>query len=304
MGTVYRAYDMSLNRLVAVKILKRELTDDQKFVATFLREVQITASLSHPNIVQVFSFGERDGHQYLVMELIDSPTLDDMIVERKRLSEAEVLDVGIGIASGLAFALEQGNLIHRDIKPGNMLFGPDHTPKVVDFGLALTPETTDHFAGEIWGTPFYVSPERLEGEVEDFRSDMYSLGVTLYHALAGRPPFDASTAELVATKHLTATPLPLKTYAPRISEQTAYAVMRSMARHPDQRYSNYHEMIEQLQDAKRRIANNEVPTIVTTTTVVDASSEDPTFRKAMIVGAIVAVVILAIVLYIMYGQSY
>lgn len=302
MGTVYRAYDMSLNRVVAIKILKRELTDDHKFVETFRREIQITSALAHPNIVQVFTFGEFDGHQFLVMEFIDSPTLDDLIVERKRLTEAEVLDVGIGIASGLAFAFEQGELIHRDIKPGNMLFGQDNTPKVVDFGLALTPETTDQFAGEIWGTPFYVSPERLEGEPEDFRSDMYSLGVTLYHALAGRPPFDADTAELVATKHLTSTPLPLKTYAPRITDQTAYAIMRSMARYREHRYSTYQEMIEQLQDAKRRLTTRESNPIIPKP-VTAPEPEDTTVRNALVFGLVVSVILLVAILWSMYGSS-
>lgn len=267
MGTVYQALDLALERTVAIKVLKRELTDDQKFVETFLREVEITASLTHPNVVQVFAFGEQDGHYYLVMEYISSPNLDDMISERKRLSEAEVLDIGIGVAQGLSFANQHGGLVHRDIKPGNILFGADNTPKVVDFGLALTPETTDHFAGEIWGTPFYMSPERLEGIPEEFSSDMYSLGTTLYHALTGRPPFDAPTAEDVAMKHLQepqtnanagitralTAALPVKTYA-KVTDQTSYTIMRAMARHPEQRFGSYDEFIGQLHDAKRRLA--------------------------------------------------
>jgi serine/threonine protein kinase len=213
MGSVYRATDMNLNRVVAVKLLREELSADEKFISTFLREVEITASLTHPNIVQVYSFGEHLNHYYLVMEFIGHHTLDDVIMEQGRLNEVDVLDIAIGVASGLNFALQRGQLVHRDIKPGNILFGHNNTPKVVDFGLAMTPETADTDE-EIWGTPYYVSPERLEGNPEDFRSDMYSLGVSLYHALAGRPPFDANTAELVAAKHLTENPLRSKPWPP------------------------------------------------------------------------------------------
>jgi len=253
MGSVYLATDRNLERTVAIKVLKQELSEDKNYIANFLHEVEITASLTHPNIVHVFSFGEHEGQFYLVMEYIGHVTLDDDIVSKKKLSELEVLNAGIGVCNGLNFALQHGGLIHRDIKPGNILFGQDRTPKVVDFGLAVTREVAEQVGGEIWGTPYYVSPERLEYLPEDFRSDMYSLGVTLYHALAGRPPFDANTAELVASKHLTSKPLPLKTYAPYISDQTSYAIQKAMARYPQDRFNSYEEMIQQLEDAKRRL---------------------------------------------------
>lgn len=256
MGSVYRATDMNLNRVVAVKLLRSELSTDEKFISTFLREVEITASLTHPNIVQVYSFGKHMDHYYLVMEFIGHNTLDDLIVERGKLGESEVLDIAIGVASGLNFAHQQGQLVHRDIKPGNILFGHNHTPKVVDFGLAVTPETADTNE-EVWGTPYYVSPERLEGIPEDFRSDMYSLGVSLYHALAGRPPFDANTAELVAAKHLSENPLPLKTLAPYLSDHTVYTIHKAMSRYAQDRFESYSEFIEQLEDAKRRLTNED-----------------------------------------------
>ena len=293
MGSVYQSTDLNLNREVAIKVLKRELSEDKKFISNFLREVEITASLSHPNIVHVFSFGENDGQYYLVMEHIGHQTLDDLILERKKLTEPEVLDIGIGVANGLNFALQSGGLIHRDIKPGNILFGHNNIPKVVDFGLAVTPETAEVNA-EIWGTPYYVSPERLEFIPEDFRSDMYSLGVTLYHSLAGRPPFDASTAELVAAKHLNEQPLPLKTYAPYVSEHTTYTIMKAMARQPDARFSSYAEMVEQLEDAKRRIVQEPADQLTPQITVT--SDGDAPDKKVMIIAGIsIGVLILAVV---------
>jgi serine/threonine protein kinase len=311
MGTVYEAYDLSLDRTVAIKVLKRELSEDQKFIATFLREVEITSSLSHPNIVQVYTFGEVEGQYYLVMEHIGHVTLDDELARRKRLTEAEVIDIGIGVASGLQFAFEQGGLIHRDIKPGNVLFGADRIPKVVDFGLALTPETADHFAGEIWGTPYYVSPERLEGIPEDFRSDMYSLGTSLYHLLVGRPPFDATTAEIVATKHLTEQPLPIKTFAPYVSDQTSYAILRAMARHPDQRFQSYQEFIGQLEDSKRRLhsqaqqaAHSPASQTVNVTAQVETAEEEKLMKTLLIAGgAVIGLVVIGVTIWLILANQ-
>jgi len=304
MGVVYLAQDLNLGRVVAVKVLKRELSEDAKFITNFLKEVEITASLTHPNIVQVFAFGEHEGHYYLVMEYIGERTFDDDILESKKLEEARVIDIGIGVANGLNFALQRGSLIHRDIKPGNILIGANGVPKVVDFGLAMTPETAEAAAGgEIWGTPYYVSPERLEGKVEDFRSDMYSLGVSLYHALAGRPPFDASTAELVAAKHLSETPLPLKTYAPTITDQTTYAISRAMARQPESRFANYNELIEQLEDAKRRLVTNTGSIPLGSVSVVESDVEN---TKIMWIAGLAAGVIMLVIgalLILQYSKS-
>lgn len=290
MGTVYKAWDSNLNRHVAIKLLRKELTEDEKFVQTFIREVEITAVLTHPNIVQVYSFGQIEGRYYLVMELIESPTLDDIILNQPRsLTELQIIEIGIGVASGLDFALQRGGLIHRDIKPGNMLFGTGQAVKVVDFGLALTPETADS-TGEIWGTPYYISPERLEGIPEDFRSDMYSLGVSLYHAAAGRPPFDADTAEIVASKHLIERPLPLQTFAPYLSENTAYAIMRAMARQPADRFASYAEFIGQLEDSKRRILNENSAPASQSYEIVAQSEADKNIIW-IVVGVVVLVVL-------------
>lgn len=304
MGVVYLAQDLNLGRIVAVKVLKRELSQDAKFITNFLKEVEITASLTHPNIVQVFTFGEHEGQYYLVMEYIGERTFDDEIQENNKLHESRVIDIGIGVANGLNFALQSGGLIHRDIKPGNILIGPNGVPKVVDFGLAITPETAEAAAGgEIWGTPYYVSPERLEGKVEDFRSDLYSLGVSLYQALAGRPPFEASTAELVAAKHLNETPLPLKTYVPTITDQTAYAISRAMARHPESRFASYNEFIEQLEDAKRRLVSNTATVSTGTVNVVESNFEKTQILWIAGLATGVVMLVLGTLLILQYSKS-
>jgi len=255
MGAVYLGKDTTLNRVVAVKVLKPDLVNDQKFMATFLREAEITASLNHPNIVQVYAFGQHEGVYYLVVEYISGGSLDDKIAERGQITELEGIEIGIAVARGLECALNRGGLIHRDIKPGNLLFNASNTPKVVDFGLSLSFETTDHFDGEIWGTPYYVAPEKLEREKETFQSDLYSLGATLFHAMSGRPPYEGDDPNAVAMMHLSGNVISLKAFAPDVSDQTAYAVAKAMARYPEDRYESYAAFIEQLEDAKRRITD-------------------------------------------------
>ena len=255
MGAVYLGCDVTLNRVVAVKVLRPELVSDQKFMATFLREAEITASLNHPNIVQVYAFGQHEGVYYMVVEYIAGGSLDDKISKLGRITELEGIEIGIAVARGLECALERGGLIHRDIKPGNILFNSSNTPKVVDFGLSLSMETTDHFDGEIWGTPYYVAPEKLEREQETFCSDLYSLGATLFHAISGRPPYEGEDPNDVAMKHLSGNVISLKAFVPDISDQTAYAVSKAMARYPEDRYESYAAFIQQLEDAKRRITD-------------------------------------------------
>jgi len=253
MGAVYLGRDMTLNRVVAVKVLKPELVSDKKFLDTFLREAEITASLNHPNIVQVYAFGQHEGVYYMVVEYISGGSLDDRIADRGQITELEGIETGIAVARGLECALQRGGLIHRDIKPGNILFNANNVPKVVDFGLSLSFDTTDHFDGEIWGTPYYVAPEKLEREAETFQSDLYSLGATLFHAMSGRPPYEGEDPNAVAMMHLSGNVISLKAFMPDVSDQTAFAVAKAMARYPEDRYASYADFIEQLEDAKRRI---------------------------------------------------
>jgi prepilin-type processing-associated H-X9-DG protein len=186
------------------------------------------------------------------MELVEKGTLDSLIELQGQVAEAQVLEVAIQIASGLR-AAHQAGLIHRDVKPGNILFADGHTAKIVDFGLAIFAEDEAKVRGEVWGTPYYVAPEKLDQKPEDFRSDIYSLGATLFHALAGRPPFEAENASLVALKHLKSQAVSLQAFAPHVSSNTAYVINRTLSKDPDQRYQSYDELIEHLEYARNEL---------------------------------------------------
>jgi serine/threonine protein kinase len=231
MGVVYRAYDPGLDRYVALKLLRKDHSADAKLIAQLETEAAITASINDPNVVRVYATGTDRGRFYLAMELVDKGSLDDLIKLQGRVAEAQILSVGIQIARGLRAAQQHG-LIHRDVKPGNILFADAQTAKIVDFGLAIFQEQEATVRGEIWGTPYYVAPEKLDQQPKDFRSDMYSLGGTLFHAPAGRPPFEAENASLVALKHLKNRPVSLQAFAPWVSTPTAHIINRTLAKNP------------------------------------------------------------------------
>ncbi len=252
MGTVYRALDTKLNRNIAIKVLKPEFGLDAELILKLEREARITASINHPYVVKVYSFGSAMGQYYLAMELVEKGSLDDLMSIQNRIAEMQILNVGIQIAQGLDAAYQKG-LIHSDVKPGNILFADPHTAKIVDFGLAELMEEEAEKKGEIWGTPYYVSPERLNHEPEDFRSDLYSLGGTLFHALAGRPPFEAENASLVALKHVRSKAVSLQAFAPDISSETAYVINRMLQKNPEDRYESYTELVEHLTYAKTKM---------------------------------------------------
>ncbi len=251
-GTVYRATDLNLDRQVALKVLRLDQGSDPAFVKLFEHEAKITASINHPNVVRVYSFGTVDDRVYLAMELVDGGTFDDLMEKLGRVPEARVLQVGIQVAEGLRAGFENG-LIHRDVKPGNILFASDGSAKVVDFGLAVFHEQEAAQTGDIWGTPYYLSPERLNRQQEDFRSDIYSLGAALFHAIAGRPPFEAEDASQVALKHLRTLAVSIQSFAPGVSNATAYVINRTLAKNRDERQASYDEFIEQLQFARDEV---------------------------------------------------
>src|SRR5471030_197291 len=229
----------------------------------------------------------------MVVEYIQGGSLDDKIAERGQITELEGIEIGIAVARGLECALNRGGLIHRDIKPGNLLFNASNTPKVVDFGLSLSFETTDHFDGEIWGTPYYVAPEKLEREKETFQSDLYSLGATLFHAMSGRPPYEGDDPNAVAMMHLSGSVISLKAFAPEISDQTAYAVGKAMARYPEDRYESYAAFIEQLEDAKRRITDPNFREKQKTGVEILATASGAKYKMWLIIGMVAIVVIIA-----------
>jgi len=255
MGVVYRAYDTSLDRTVALKVLRKDrLSGDA--LGQLETEAAITAAINHPHVVKVFTTGTDHGRFYIAMELADKGTLDDLIHLQGRVAETQLLEIAIQVADGLRAAYHAG-LIHRDVKPGNILFSDAHTAKIVDFGLAMLEQKAAEAAGsEIWGTPYYVAPEKLDQQPEDLRSDIYSLGATLFHALAGRPPFEAKDASMVALKHLKNQAVSLQAFAPWVSGSTAFVINRTLLKDPDERYQTYDELIEHLEYARNELVSH------------------------------------------------
>jgi len=255
MGTVYTAQDVKLERQVALKMMKREVAADPASLQAFYREARAGASLNHTNIIHIYSFDEFDGQPYLVMELADQGSLDSRIETERRVPELDVLDVGIKICSALTTAL-QHKLLHRDIKPGNILYNIDGEPKLIDFGLVRAAED-DSWEEHIWGTVYYVAPEKLERKGEDFHSDMYSLGGTLYHALTGHVPFEGTVEEVVAA-HVHTALTPPNQVATDITELTSNALARAMAKHPSERFESYDDFRMALEAARSQVLVGQV----------------------------------------------
>ena len=252
MGTVYKARDTQLERFVALKLLHKDLSGVADNDAQLQQEARVAASVNHPNVVQIFSLGMDHGQFYVVMELIDYGSLDDLIESQGRVPEHQMLDIGIQIARGLRAAHRKG-LIHRDVKPANILFVDEQAAKIGDFGLAAFATQDPHSDSVIWGTPPYVAPERLCNQPEDVRSDIYSLGATLFHAVAGKPPIDSSTNSATELRELKQHPAELRSIAPDVSPPTARVLQRMIAPDPKQRFSFYDELLAELDAARRAL---------------------------------------------------
>jgi eukaryotic-like serine/threonine-protein kinase len=251
MGTVYRSFDTMLEREVAVKLMRQELTDDSQAFQAFSREARACAALNHTNIIHIYTFNESQGYRYLVMELADRGSLDGRIENEQRLPELDVLDVGIKVASALDTALKH-NLLHRDLKPGNILYNAEGEPKLIDFGLARKTDSEEHEEA-IWGTPYYIAPEKVKREREDFLSDMYSLAGTLYHALTGHVPFEAPTIDEVIAAHIHTPLTPPNQVVPGTTAPTSDALVRAMAKNPGDRFQSYDEFIMALTSARSQL---------------------------------------------------
>jgi serine/threonine protein kinase len=251
-GIVYRAFDTVLERMVAVKLVKKELIHDKEAMDSFYREARACARLNHTNIIHIYTFDEYEGQAYLVMELADHGSLDGRIEKQGRVDELHVLDIGIKIASALDLALKHG-LLHRDIKPGNILFDSDNEAKLVDFGLARNVEAEAESATVTEGTPYYVAPEKIKREKETFLSDMYSLGCTLYHALTGHVPFEAPTVEELVAAHVHTPMTAPNLVLPEITAPTSDALVKVMAKNPADRFLSYDEFILALNLARSQL---------------------------------------------------
>jgi serine/threonine-protein kinase len=247
MATVFRGSDRVLGRTVAVKVLAPTFAKDETFVERFRREAQAAAGLNHPNVVAVFDTGSDDGVHYIVMEHVEGRTLADFIREEGALPPPRAAEIAAAVCRALSSAHEKG-MVHRDVKPGNVLFTSDGGVKVADFGIARVvagePLTV---TGSVMGTASYLSPEQATGSTVDGRSDIYSLGCVLYEMLTGRTPFEGDTPVSIAYKHVGEEPTVPSSVNPAVPPALEAVVKRAMAKSPADRYQSADEMAADLQ---------------------------------------------------------
>ncbi|WP_372722305.1 protein kinase [Novipirellula sp.] len=254
MADVYSARHLTLGRDVAIKILRSDYARDKDYVTRFRREAKAAAKLNHPNIVQVYDVGSVDSFHYMAQELVDGENLRSVLSKRGSLTVDEAIEVIVGVASALEVASE-ASITHRDIKPENIMRSDRGIVKVADFGLARLGLDADATRGDLTqagltlGTPRYMSPEQVQGHTVDVRSDLYSLGVTMYHLLAGRPPFEADDPLALAVMHLHETPQPLdRTRGTHdIPEWLVAIVMKLIRKRPQDRFQSASELLESIQ---------------------------------------------------------
>ncbi len=247
MADVYKARDHKLNRFVAVKILKPDFRDDKEFVSKFRVEAQAAAGLAHPNIVNVYDVGEDRGVNFIVMEMVEGITVKAYIAKKGRLSVRETTSIALQAAAGLEAAHNNG-IIHRDVKPQNIIISLDGKAKIADFGIARA-ASSDTISQSAMGSVHYSAPEQTRGGYSDAKSDIYALGVSMFEMLTGRLPFDGDTTVEVALKHLQEDVPTVRQYCPEIPYSTEQIVLRCMQKSPDRRYQNMSELIRDLRES-------------------------------------------------------
>ena len=340
MADVYRAMDHRLNRYVAVKILKNEYSEDTKFVTKFRQEAQAVACLSHPNVVAVYDVGEEQGMHFIVMEFVEGITLKSYIEKKGKLSVREAVGIGIQIASGLE-AAHNSHIIHRDIKPQNILISRDGTAKVTDFGIAKA-ASSNTITASAMGSVHYISPEQARGGFSDEKSDVYSLGVTMYEMLSGTLPFTGESAVAVALAHIQEEAVPLTAMDATIPKGISDIVAKCMQKKADFRYPTSADLIADLKmflqdpegeygvvkplyentdtifikptDVNRIKAASQTTTGDSGMTAAepedkkageeDSGEVDPKLEKALIGGSIVVAIIIGIVIIYVIGKAF
>ncbi len=260
MATVFKAKQLSLDREVAIKVLPRKFTNNPQFIERFYAEGRAAAALNHPNIVQAFDVGQAGDYHYFVMEYVEGRTVYDDIVKNKRYNEIDAIDIIIQVAEALQHAHSKG-LIHRDVKPKNIMLSKEGIAKLADMGLARAmsdKEAAEAEQGKAFGTPYYISPEQIRGEKEiGPPSDIYSLGATLYHMVTGAVPFDGKNPSAVMHKHLKAELVPPDHANPKLSAGVSEVIEMMMAKVPSARYQSCSDLLVDL----RAVRNKQNPPI-------------------------------------------
>ena len=245
MSTVYVARDLKTNAIVAIKVLHPQFAIDKNFINRFYREIKIIATLNHPNILKLYDYGVVEGTPYFVTEYIQGKTLKELLSEGKRFSIEETIRIIIEVLSALSHAKSKGVIAHRDIKPGNIMIDKDGNVKLMDFGIAKF-EGAQITQDTIMYTPTYAAPEQIKGENVDIRTDLYSLGCTLYELLTGRPPFLGTNAINISFKHIKEQPQPPSNFNKEISKDLDNIVLKLLAKNPSDRYQTPEEVIKDL----------------------------------------------------------
>jgi serine/threonine protein kinase len=246
MGQVYKAIDRELDEVVALKLLKPRLSSDPAVIARFKQEIKLTRRIKHKNVARIFDLGEIGGYKFISMEYIDGQSLKDVVLSRGPMSLELTVHVFRQVLAGLAAAHDEG-IVHRDIKPQNIMVTRDFTTFVLDFGIARSLESEDLFqVGVLVGSPAYMSTEQVLRKDIDHRSDVYSLGVLLFELLGGRPPFQARTLVAAANKHVTEPAPDVRTLRPDAPEWVARMILRCMEKQPKARYQTVAEMLADL----------------------------------------------------------
>ena len=257
MANVYLGYDTILERDVAIKVLRGDLADDEKFVRRFRREAQSASLLNHPNIVQIYDVGEDDGNFYIVMEFINGQTLKQLIKKRGKLSVSETIDIMSQLTDGLAHA-HDSYIIHRDIKPQNIMILDDGMVKITDFGIAMAINASDLTqTNSVMGSVHYLPPEQASSKGSTIKSYIYSLGIMMYEMLAGTMPFRGETAVEIAMKHLK-NPMPsVRSKNETVPQSVENIILKATAKNPKNRYNNVRELYDDLKTCQDKSRANE-----------------------------------------------
>ncbi|MEX1270840.1 MAG: Stk1 family PASTA domain-containing Ser/Thr kinase, partial [Acidimicrobiia bacterium] len=326
MADVYQGYDRLLNRKVAVKILHAQLSGDDAFVKRFRKEAQAAANLTHPNIVGIYDWGQLDTTYFIVMELVEGRSLREVLKSEGTLLPRRAVEIAADVSAALSVAHRAG-LVHRDIKPGNILLAPDGTVKVTDFGIARAWDDSQELTktGAVMGTATYFSPEQAQGSTADERSDVYSVGVVLYEMLAGAPPFRGDNPMAVAYQHVSQAAAAPSTLNPDVPESLDGIVLTAMAKSPDDRYQTAEAMRQDLWAALQgrtpvastpaaagfaQAGDDEAATRVMTRAVPPATAppdqgyrvleEPPSSNLAFVIGTFVLLITLGVLVYLVF----